>query len=115
MVFALKELAVIQSSARGVSSGSTGQNTLSSLANELRLSLGSDAVDALELLGVYIYRLMRGYMQMVSHWSLLTHSAIWGILSVLEVVANQRQSPELGLHGVSTEIYNPSLVAKMLH
>ena len=38
-----------------------------------------------------------------------------GILSVLEVAANQQQSPELGLHGVSTEIYNPSLVAKMLH
>ena len=35
-----------------------------SLVNELRLSLGSNAVDALELLGVYTYRLMRGYMQM---------------------------------------------------
>ena len=67
-----------------------------------------NAVDALELLGVYMYRLMKGYTQMVSNWSLLTHSAIWGILSVLEVFANQRQSPELGLHGVITEIYNPS-------
>ena len=65
----------------------------------LRLSLGSDAVDVLELPGVYMYRLMREYMQMVSHWSLLTHSAIWRILSVLEVAANQLQSPELGLCG----------------
>ena len=101
---------------RDVNSGSTGQSDLSSLANELRLFLGSDAVDALELPGVYMYRLMRGYMQMVSHWSLLTHSAIWGYYQCWrEVVVNQRQSPELGLHGVSTEIYNPSLVAKMLH